>query len=92
MNICPLMALDPPVTLPRGISISASSVALARYCQLCSLSHTLLVDLYPYLTSSGRLSMSAKSCPASSSSTEVLGSSESLVARIAPADPAPMTM
>ena len=39
------MALDPPVTLPLGISISASSVPLALYCQLWSLSQTLLVDL-----------------------------------------------
>ena len=54
----PLMALEPPVTLPLGISISASSVPLALYCQLCSLSQMSLVDLYPYLTSSGRLSMS----------------------------------
>ena len=34
-NWASFTALEPPVTLPRGTSISASSVALARKFQMC---------------------------------------------------------
>ena len=53
------MALDPPVTLPRGTMISGEvSVPLPTNCQLWSLTMMSISVLYPNLTSSGRCSNS----------------------------------
>ena len=86
-------ALEPPVILPRGTCMgSAISVACATKFQSYSLGVMSAPVVYPDLILSGRLSRSGMSGPASSSSTDRRGSSESRVARMAPADPAPMTI
>ena len=88
------MALEPPVTFPRGTFIgSPRELALPKKFQLCSLSlinFSAIEELYR--TSSGNSPTLAKSRPASMSRTEVAGSSVSRVARIAPAEPAPTMM
>ena len=83
--------LEPPVTLPLGIGISRPEEIVPLYFQLCLLSQ---VDfrLEVYLTSSGIFSISGKSSPASRSKTEMFGSSVNLVAIVAPAEPAPITI
>jgi hypothetical protein len=97
MKVCPLMALDPPSTLPRGTGIGWDcwGVAVPVNDQLKGDPAALacrLISPQPYFKTSGSCSKSGYSGPASNSSTERAGSSDSLAARMHPAVPPPTTM
>jgi hypothetical protein len=86
---CPLMALDPPSTLPRGQECTAPSLAACgtvRYAQSTEVpqrrSHSAGWDI----------SAGPRAAPASSSKTRQSGSCDSRAASTHPAVPPPTTM
>ena len=94
MKDWPLMALEPPTTLPRGMGVSWEWLGASwpEYDQLKAEFSADPEVLSPSRSSSGRRAASGKSGPASSSSTDLLGSSDNLVARAQPEEPAPTTI